>query len=690
MSRSKGLTGPRRQRGLVGIVVAVAVAVVAMLVATGAGAVDPPTPTIPDNTYLFGPHQGADSTTFNHEGDCSVEGSEVLWHFVLPQTVAENGGRLEAFFQSAGQIGPVSMTKHVGGVIHWDVITPTDDVLVDAWTEATSAAPAQPSDADPPRQIRLSHVCGGGGGTQFDASLATNVHDADHNDITNTSVPLGTAIHDLTTVTPVAGTTISSGEVHFTLYTGLDCGSSTGELKDNVDVALGTDNAGGEPNFSSLQATTTPRTLGAGDYSYGVTADLTTSANTSLFVTADECEPFTVKKSDLSMDSLIHDSSHTANTSFPLGSVVHDTGKITAGAVGGFGTEPITFKFYANKTCYGDGTAVSNTGADGGDATRDRSADSAALGAGDYSYKAFVAGNANYIGADSGCEPFTVNKGDLAIRTDIHNAAHQVITSADAGAIVHDTATLSGAASGFNPDLTKISFRFYANGTCYGTGTSVTNIGSESTYVARSAASAALAMGDFSYKASFAGDGNYNPAGPATCEPLHIFNGALTIGYWGNHLAKSGTSGCSSAPNGTGCSSSGPFTADKLGKTICVDPVTCPNGITSGNLGNTTITTFLQAATVFKNNNCSNASSSDSNAAACLAAQLLGAELNIANGANTCACATIKSAIALLKAVNYNPTTNTSTFTGSGYTRQNAIDLKTKLDNYNNAKGCPV
>jgi hypothetical protein len=685
--------GPRRPRALVGIIVAVAVAVVALLMATGAGAVDPPTPTIPDNTYLFGPHQGADSTAFNHEGGCSVEGSEVLWHFVLPQTVAENGGRLEAFFQSAGQIGPVAMTKHVGGVIHWDVITPTDDVLVDAWTEATSAAPGQPSDADPPRQIRLSHVCGGGGGTQFDASLATNVHDAGHNDITGTSVALGTAIHDLTTVSPAAGTTISSGTVHFTLYTGLDCGTSTGTLKDNVDVDLGTDNTGDEPGFpSALQATTTPRTLGAGDYSYGVTADLTTSTNQPLFVTADDCEPFTVNQSQLSMDSKVHDATHADKTGLgvPLGSVMHDTGKITGGAVSGFSTEPITFKFYANGTCDGDGTSVSDTGADEGDSTRDRSAASAALGAGSYSYKAFVAGNDNYVGSDSGCEPFTVNKGDLTIRTDIHNALHQVITSADAGAVVHDTATLSGAITGFNPDLTKISFRFYANGTCYGTGTSVTNTGSESTYVARSANSAPLAMGDYSYKASFAGDGNYNSAGPATCEPLHIFNGALTIGYWGNHLAKNGTSGCSSAPSGTGCSSSGPFTVDKLGKTICVDPVTCPNGITSGNLGNTTITTFLQAATVFKNNNCSNASASDSNAAACLAAQLLGAELNIANGANTCACATIKSAIALLKAVNYNPITNTSTFTGSGYTRQNAIDLKTKLDNYNNAKGCPA
>lgn len=688
MSRSKGLKGPRRRRVLVGIVVPLAVTVVALLAAAGAAAIG--TPTIADNTYLFGPHQNADSTTFKHEGDCSdLVPGQVLWHFVLPQTVDENTGQLEAVFQTAGQLAPVVMTKHVGGVIHWDVVTNSDDILLDAWTDATSDAPSQPPDTK--RQIRLSHVCGGGGETQFDATLATNVHDASHSDITGSSVALGTSVHDLGTVTPVTGT-IASGTVHFTLYNGLDCGD-TGTLKDNVDVALGTDNTGGEPSFSSLQATTTPRTLGAGDYSYLVSADLTSSTNQPLFVMADECEPFTVNQSQLSMDSQVHDASHVdkTNSSVPLGSVMHDTGKITGGAVSGFSTEPITFTFYANDKCDGAGTSVLNTGADEGDSTRNRSEASAALGAGSYSYQAFVAGNANYIGANSGCEPFTVNKGDLTIRTDIHNALHQVITSADAGAIVHDTATLGSAVSGFNPTLANISFTFWTgNSGCNGTGTAVAQTTAEGTYVARTVNSAPLAVGLYSYRASFSGDGNYNPAGPSDCEPLQIFRGALTIGYWGNHLAKNGTSGCSSAPSGTGCNSNGPFTKDYLGSTICVDPITCPTGIIVGTLGNTTITTFLQAATVFKNNNCSNASSSNANAAACLAAQLLGAELNVANGANFCACATIKSAIALLKAINYNPINNTSNFTGSGYTRQNAIDLKTKLDNYNNAKGCPV
>src|SRR5260221_167640 len=95
---------------------------------------------------------------------------------------------------------------------------------------------------------------------------------------------------------------------------------------------------------------------------------------------------------------------------------LHETGKITGGLVGGFSPAPITFQFYLNGTCARTGSAVTNMCADtGDDSTRDRSAASAALGAGSYSYKAFVAGNANYLGSDSGCEPFAVDKAQLDI-----------------------------------------------------------------------------------------------------------------------------------------------------------------------------------------------------------------------------------------------------------------------------------
>ena len=572
MKRSKAPTASarRRRRGFTaGAALALAM-MTALVLSVSANAVT-------HTTGLFGPHVGASSANFTQGGDCPTlaEGT-VLWHFVLPQTVLPLGsatGNLDVSFDGGTlTFSDVPYTKIVGSVIHWDVYTTGGDHTLDsAWTDASSTAPPTPLFA-----IRLSHVCGGGT-PQFDATLATNVHDSSHTNITNSSVALGTPIHDLATVSVVTGT-VASGNVHFALYKGLDCGD-TGSFVDNVDVALGTDNASEPlPGLTSLQATTTPRTLGAGDYSYAVTADLTSDGGQPLFVGADECEPF------------------------------------------------------------------------------------------------------------------TVNKADLTIRTDIHDALHQVITSADAGAIVHDTATLGSAVSGFNPTLANISFTFWSgNSGCNGTGTAVAQYNPpEGTYVARTVNSAPLAVGLYSYQASFSADDNYNAVGPSDCEPLQIFRGALTIGYWGNHLAPNNTTGCRQAPSGTGCSSNGPWTNQYLGNTICVDPITCPAGIIVGTLGNTTITTFLQAATVFKNNNCSNASSSNANAAACLAAQLLAAELNVANGANFCVCATIKSAIALLKAVNYNPANNTSNFTGSGYTRQNAIDLKTKLDNYNNAKGCPV
>jgi hypothetical protein len=109
--------------------------------------------------------------------------------------------------------------------------------------------------------------------------------------------------------------------------------------------------------------------------------------------------------------------------------------------------------------------------------------------------------------------------------------------------------------------------------------------------------------------------------------------------------------------------------------------------------------TFQDAAKVIAANNCGNASSSDSNAAACLAAQLLAAELNVANGANPCACDIIAKAKAALTAVGYNGPGSTIYFTkvlsggviyNSGYTRTDLVNLKTLLDNYNNSKGCPA
>jgi hypothetical protein len=159
------------------------------------------------------------------------------------------------------------------------------------------------------------------------------------------------------------------------------------------------------------------------------------------------------------------------------------------------------------------------------------------------------------------------------------------------------------------------------------------------------------------------------------------FRDALTQGYWRNHLAPISAT-CKSKD---GCSANGPWTTDLLG-----DPI-CGGNCVAGKLSSTyTAATYQEAKKVFDANNCSNASTSNKNAASCLAAQLLAAELNVANVANDCICDTIADAKAFLTAVGYDGPNDANgvTFSGSN-TRAYAIELKTDLDNYNNGLGCP-
>jgi hypothetical protein len=147
------------------------------------------------------------------------------------------------------------------------------------------------------------------------------------------------------------------------------------------------------------------------------------------------------------------------------------------------------------------------------------------------------------------------------------------------------------------------------------------------------------------------------------------FNAPLTIGYWMNHTRpcvkpeKTGTGGCNT---------NGPYAVTYLPKS----------------LGNYVVDTTAKALAVFVANNCSNAASSSQNAVGCLAAQLLAAELNVANGANTCVNATIAAADAFLISINY--TGPSASYTLTSAQRAQAITLKTQLDTYNNGGGCPV
>ena len=356
------------------------------------------------------------------------------------------------------------------------------------------------------------------------AQLAMNsqVHDSAHVDKTNLSVPLGSVMHDTGKITGGLVATFTPEPITFQIYPNGTCAAGSGSAVNNT----GPDEGDGTRDRSAASAP-----LAAGAWSYKAFV----AGNNNYLGSDSGCEPFTVDKAQLAMNSQVHDSAHVdkTNLSVPLGSVMHDTGKITGGLVATFTPEPITFQIYPNGTCAaGSGSAVNNTGPDRGDGTRDRSAASAPLAAGAWSYKAFVAGNNNYLGSDSGCEPFTVDKAQLAMNSQVHDSAHVDKTnlSVPLGSVMHDTGKITGGlVATFTPE--PITFQIYPNGTCAaGSGSAVNNTGPDEGDGTRdrSAASAPLAAGAWSYKAFVAGNNNYLGS-DSGCEPFTVDKAQLAM-----------------------------------------------------------------------------------------------------------------------------------------------------------------
>src|SRR5439155_1359548 len=135
-------------------------------------------------------------------------------------------------------------------------------------------------------------------------------------------------------------------------------------------------------------------------------------------------------------------------------------------------TGTLSFRFFTTIDCTGTNTspAVSAEAAFYG-----RSADSAALAAGVYSYDASIAADANYTAAGPAtCEPLTVDKATPTITTQIHNAAHGNVggaTHVALGSVVHDTATIGNTIVGV-PPTGALSFRFFTTIDCTATSTS--------------------------------------------------------------------------------------------------------------------------------------------------------------------------------------------------------------------------
>jgi hypothetical protein len=122
-------------------------------------------------------------------------------------------------------------------------------------------------------------------------------------------------------------------------------------------------------------------------------------------------------------------------------------------------------------------------------------------------------------GASSG--PATKQWADAGVRTDIHNTAHGVILTANAGDVVHDkvfVTKLAGTPASVPNPTGNVVFHRYSTINCIGSTVDQTvALGADGT----AETSTFTVSGDMSYRADYLGDAVY-PARQGACEPLTV------------------------------------------------------------------------------------------------------------------------------------------------------------------------
>jgi hypothetical protein len=335
--------------------------------------------------------------------------------------------------------------------------------------------------------------------SQLAPTVVTEIHNDAHAPVV--SVPAGASVHDKATVSGAFG--VPTGTVTFTFFTNNTCAGQ--------GAAMGTISLDGT---GVAHPSSSPVPLVPGGYSFRAHYD----GNTTYTAADSPCEPLSVGQVAAVVVTEIHDAGHHPVTSVLAGSIVHDKATVS----GGFGTPTgaVTFSFFNNSTCTGQGANAGTIALASGAAHPSNS--TAPLAAGGYGFRARYNGDATYAAADSACESLAVGQLTPTVMTEIHDAAHHPVTSVPAGASVHDKATVSGS---FGAATGNVSFTFFTNGACTGQGTGAGTIALASGVAHPSASQYVANTGSYSFRARYNGDANYAAASSA-CEPLTVTTGA--------------------------------------------------------------------------------------------------------------------------------------------------------------------
>jgi hypothetical protein len=330
------------------------------------------------------------------------------------------------------------------------------------------------------------------------------IHDGSHNVVNNDAIA-PTSIHGKAVVN--GGGPTPTGTVTFRWYGNVTCDYEPIIVKAGVPLgADGTVDEGtigiGADRIVGLQVEY------SGDANYAGSKSLCAWTNAS-------------GKAVPTIETWLHNAGHQVLSEFPALVDLHPIVNVSGSA--GTPTGSVSFVRYTGNSCtgtpeYGVQAFVLAFG------VADAAADVRSFQPGTYAIQPFYFGDANYAQMLGPCFVFTVvNKAVPTAVVEIHNDAHQVVTSMTAWVYVHGKATVSG--SGPTP-TGVVGFKRYTNPTCSGdvAGTPEQLDGGG---VADGATSLlTMPSGTGSMRAIYSGDANY-VATTSPCVQVEFVGGPL-------------------------------------------------------------------------------------------------------------------------------------------------------------------
>ena len=305
--------------------------------------------------------------------------------------------------------------------------------------------------------------------------------------------PLGTTLQDSADLEG-ASNLDGSGSITFDLYGPGDT-SCTGTVLDSETV--------GSISGDGAQGTTTGYAADAAG-TYDWVASFSGDSNNAGVSTQCGDEPVVIAEASPTLTTT------ATPMAGPLGTTLQDSADLE-GASNLDGSGSITFDLYGpgDTSCTGAVLDSETVGSISGDGAQGTTTGYAADAAGTYDWVASFSGDSNNAGVSTQCgdEPVVVARASSSVTTAVIDASTGSgwTGSETTGASAYDMSVVTGVAG--IPPTGTVGYTLWTNGTCNGNGSPA---GTGLTLGSPSVPTGALAVGSYSFDATYSGDANYD------------------------------------------------------------------------------------------------------------------------------------------------------------------------------------